>query len=87
MPFTPSLKKRLVLFSVSAAVSGITLAETAILTEEDLLVEIPMVSSVTHMQQTLPQTPASVTILDRETIQASTSVDITDLFRLVPGFH
>ena len=87
MPFTPSLKKQLVFSSLSVAASGITFAETVMLTEEDLLVEIPMVSSVTHMQQALPQTPASVTVIDRQTIQASTAVDITDLFRLVPGFQ
>ena len=86
MPLTPSLKKRLVLISLSVPTS-IASAEISILTEDDLLVEIPMVSSVTHMQQTLPQTPASVTIIDRQTIQASTAVDITDLFRLVPGFQ
>ena len=87
MPFTPPLKKQLVLSSLCLAASSLTFAETAMLTEDDLLAEIPMVSSVTHMQQTLPQTPASVTILDRQTIQASTAVDITDLFRLVPGFQ
>ena len=58
-----------------------------VLTEDDLLVEIPMVQSPTHMTQTLAQTPASVTILDRQTIQASAAVGVIDLFRLVPGFQ
>jgi len=62
MPLIPSLKKRLVHILLSVAAPGLAFAETAMLTEDDLLVEIPMVSSVTHMQQTLPQTPASVTI-------------------------
>ena len=57
------------------------------LTEEDFLVEIPLVSGPTHMDQTLAQTPASVTIIDRQTIQASTAVGLIDLFRLVPGFQ
>lgn len=70
---------------ISVPVMAIT--EMDMLTEDDLLVSIPIVNSVTHMQQTLAQTPASVTIIDRQTIQASTAVDITDLFRLVPGFQ
>ena len=58
-----------------------------VLTEDDLFVEIPMVQGPTHMDQTLAQTPASVTILDRQTIQASAAVGVIDLFRLVPGFQ
>ena len=77
------------LFIVAPIVTASAMASSDIdmLTEDDLLVEIPIVSSVTHMEQTLPQTPASVTIIDRQTIQASTAVDIADLFRLVPGFE
>ena len=58
-----------------------------VLTEDDFLVEIPLVSGPTHMDQTLAQTPASVTIIDRQTIQASAAVGVIDLFRLVPGFQ
>ncbi len=77
------------LFLVAPVLAAPAMAssEVDMLTEDDLLVEIPIVSSVTHMEQTLPQAPASVTIIDRQTIQASTAVDITDLFRLVPGFQ
>lgn len=80
-------KNRLMLASLFIASPAMSASEIDMLTEDDLLVEIPIVSSVTHMEQTLPQTPASVTIIDRQTIQASTAVDITDLFRLVPGFQ
>jgi len=80
-------KNSLILTSLFITVPAIAASEIDMLTEDDLLVEIPIVSSVTHMEQTLPQTPASVTIIDRQTIQASTAVDITDLFRLVPGFQ
>mgnify|MGYP006073179643 CR=1 FL=1 len=77
------------LFLVAPVLAAPAMAssEVDMLTEDDLLVEIPIVSSVTHMEQTLLQAPASVTIIDRQTIQASTAVDITDLFRLVPGFQ
>jgi iron complex outermembrane receptor protein len=80
-------KNQLVLTSLFIAIPAMAVSEVEMLTEDDFLVEIPIVSSVTHMEQTLPQTPASVTIIDRQTIQASTAVDITDLFRLVPGFQ
>lgn len=59
----------------------------AVVTEDDLLTDIHMVSSVTHMNQTLDKTPAAVTIIDRRTIEASAAVDVLDLFRLVPGFR
>ena len=64
-----------------------TIPIQTVLTEDDFLVEIPMVQGPTHMDQTLAQTPASVTIIDRQTIQASTAVGVIDLFRLVPGFQ
>lgn len=79
-------KNRLLIASLIITAPAMADSEIDMLTEDDLLVEIPIVSSVTHMEQTLPQTPASVTIIDRQTIQASTAVDINDLFRLVPGF-
>lgn len=56
-------------------------------TEQDLLIAIPTVSGVTHLEQKLVDAPASVTILDRRTIEASTATSVTDLFRLVPGFQ
>ena len=87
MPFNKFLQKPVALFFLSVVTCGEASAEAAMLTEEDLLVEIPVVNSVTHMQQTPAQAPASVTIIDRQTIQASTAVNITDLFRLVPGFE
>ena len=63
------------------------ISSPAVLTETDFLVDIPIVQAPTHMDQTLAQTPASVTIIDRRTIQASTALDVIDLFRLVPGFQ
>jgi len=59
----------------------------AVLTEADILVDIPIIQGPTHMGQTLAQTPASVTIIDRQTIQASAALGVIDLFRLVPGFQ
>ncbi len=57
------------------------------LTEQDLLGEIPLVSSVTGLRQAVSDSPASVTILDRQLIRASGAQNLADLFRLVPGFQ
>jgi iron complex outermembrane receptor protein len=58
-----------------------------VITEDDLFADIDAVSGVIHMRQTLQQVPAAVTIIDRQTIEASAAVDVVDLFRLVPGFQ
>lgn len=63
------------------------IAEESVITEHDLFAEIDTVSGVIHMRQTLQQVPAAVTIIDRQTIEASAAVDVVDLFRLVPGFQ
>ena len=77
------------LFSAAAVLSdeASSISTSVVLTEDDFLVEIPIVESPTHMNQTLAQTPVSVTIIDRQTIQASAAVGVIDLFRLVPGFQ
>jgi iron complex outermembrane receptor protein len=58
-----------------------------LLTEEDVFAEIDSVTGVTHLKQSLSQVPAAVTIIDRRTIEASTALNLVDLFRLVPGFQ
>lgn len=58
-----------------------------ILDEGDFLTEIPQVSSVTGMVQRTQDTPASVTVVDRATIEASGAQTLPDLLRLVPGFQ
>ncbi len=64
----------------------VTLAESMV-TESDLLADIQLVNAVTHMDQILPETPASVTIIDRRMIDASPAVDVVDLLRMVPGLQ
>ncbi len=56
-------------------------------TEEDMLGELPMVSSASRMNQSINNVPASVTIIDREMIDASGAITWVDVFRLVPGFQ
>jgi iron complex outermembrane receptor protein len=56
------------------------------LTEADFFGDVPVVLSASRLSQPLGQTPAAVTIIDRDMIRASGFRDIPDLFRLVPGF-
>jgi iron complex outermembrane receptor protein len=55
--------------------------------ELDFFAPIPTVSTATRLPSALLDTPASVTILDRAIIEASTATTIPDLLRLVPGFQ
>jgi len=55
--------------------------------ELDFFRRIPTVSSATRLENSVLDTPASVTIIDRDIIDASTATNIPDLLRLVPGFQ
>ena len=59
----------------------------ATLSEEDFLSDLPVVVSATRMHQSLADTPASMTVIDREMIRDSGAWDVADLFRLVPGMY
>jgi len=56
----------------------------------DLLVEelgLPLIVSASRLTQTVLTSPASVTVIDKDMIQASAYTDIADVLRLVPGFQ
>ena len=72
---------------VALSVSTQVFSEQGLLTEEDVFAAIDSVTGVTHLKQSLSQVPAAVTIIDRRTIEASTALNLVDLFRLVPGFQ
>ena len=46
-----------------------------------------MVLSATRLSQPVSESPASITVIDREMIEASGAIEIPDLFKLVPGFQ
>ncbi|MCP4597839.1 TonB-dependent siderophore receptor [Neptuniibacter sp.] len=56
-------------------------------TEEDVFIDIPLVTSATHFPQKLTETPAAITIITQNMIEASGALNIPDLFRLVPGMQ
>ena len=57
------------------------------LSEETYLGEMPTVLTVSRLAQPVDESPSAVTIIDEETIRASGVVDLTDIFRLVPGMY
>lgn len=62
-------------------------AELMYVTEREFLSEVPLVVTASRLLQTPAKAPASITVIDRAMIEASTAIDIHDLLRLVPGFQ
>ncbi len=54
--------------------------------EADFFDDVQTVVSATRLKQKISEAPVSVTIIDREMIEASGATEVYDLFRLVPGF-
>ncbi len=55
--------------------------------EQAFFGELPVVLTVTRLPQSRAEVPSAVTVIDREMIEASGVVELTDLFRLVAGFQ
>lgn len=70
----------------AAATAGVD-AGAGYLTEQDLLGDIPTITSVTGLDQRISDSPASITIIDRDLIRTSGVVHLADIFRLVPGMQ
>ncbi len=85
--------RRRFLRSVTSVLSAIVVTNSyaaeiiALATEDAFLGDIPVVLSATRLAQPRSDAPAAVSIIDREMIEASGVTEITDLFRLVPGFQ
>ncbi len=74
---------------VLLAASGVVPAmaeENALLTEEVFLADVPVVLSASRLSQPLNEAPAAVTVIDRQMIEASGVRNLSEVFRLVPGF-
>ena len=61
-------------------------ADTVPMAEEGYLGDLPVVLSVTRLAQSLADTPAAVTVLDRDLIRRSGARTVSELLRFVPGF-
>ncbi|ROR32138.1 TonB-dependent receptor plug domain-containing protein [Inmirania thermothiophila] len=68
---------------------ALALAFTARAAEPPLLAaaaELPVVLSATRLRQPALEAPVSVTVIDRELMEASGATELPELFRLAPGF-
>ncbi len=85
----PQIQSSIVLALVALALPISTIAEPSdsVITEVDLLSDLPIVTSASRMAQPLNNAPSSITIIDREMIQKSGAQTWVDLFRMVPGFQ
>lgn len=80
-----------------ARITGILLAagsasttwavEPPLLSEQEFLAELPVVLTATRLAQPQAEAPAAVTIIDRQMIDASGARNLSEVFRLVPGFN
>ena len=79
-------KRRAPLLALGVAASMATQANSDfMMTEADW--GIPSVDSVTRQKQNITDVPSSVTIIDREMIDALGSTNLAEVMRLVPGFQ
>ncbi len=61
-------------------------AQTNESTAQDFFAEAPLILTVSRLSKPLLESPASVSVIDRQMIEASGAREVADLFRLVPGF-
>lgn len=77
---------RLVVIALVIGVVSRPVAAETLLSEQDILEPLPIVS-VTRLSQQPRDLPVSISIFDRDEIAAAGIIDIPDIVRLVPGFR
>jgi iron complex outermembrane receptor protein len=70
-------------FALAATRAG---AQSPLLSEEEFVADLPVVLTASRLAQPQAEAPAAVTVLDRQLIEASGARNLSELFRLVPGF-
>lgn len=74
------------LFLILLAPTRILWADNHGTVEADFFDDAPLILTASRMSKPLAESPASVSIIDRQMIESSGVREIADLFRLVPGF-
>jgi iron complex outermembrane receptor protein len=74
------------MFTVVLSVPPARAAEPPLLSEEEFLAELPVVLTASRFAQPQAEAPAAVTVIDRQMIEASGVRNLSEVFRLVPGF-
>lgn len=94
---TAALAANALLFSHPARLVGLLLAGLNLLpgsglaqendSLEDYYAPLPVVLSASRLLQPARETPAAVTVIDRDMIEASGARQLNEVLRLVPGFY
>jgi iron complex outermembrane receptor protein len=62
-------------------------SDKSLITEEDLFSELPFTLTATRLSQAIKDSPVSITVIDRDMIEAYDPQELIDVLRLVPGFQ
>ncbi len=76
-----------VFLTLSVTISIAQAQTERLLSEGDILGDIPQVFSASRLPQAPQDAPGAVTVIDQEMIKASGARSVAELFRLVPGFQ
>lgn len=74
------------LLLAKAAVVSAADSPTQSIDQADYLSSVPIITTATRLNQNIRDVPASITIIDREMIEASGATEVPQLFKLVPGY-
>ena len=61
--------------------------QSSLTSEEDIFGDIPVSYTATRLSQSVHDSPVSVTIIDKDMIEAYDPHELIDVLRLVPGFQ
>ncbi|HJX16679.1 MAG TPA: TonB-dependent receptor [Acidiferrobacterales bacterium] len=75
------------MFIMALSVPPAGAAEPPLLSEEEFLAELPVVLTASRLAQPQAEAPAAVTVIDRQMIDASGARNLSEVFRMVPGFQ
>lgn len=75
------------MFIMALSVPPAGAAEPPLLSEEEFLAELPVVLTASRLAQPQAEAPAAVTVIDRQMIEASGARNLSEVFRMVPGFQ
>jgi len=67
--------------------SPVRAEEQPLLSEQEFLAELPVVLTASRLAQPVDESPAAVTVIDRQMIDASGARNLSEILRLVPGFQ
>ena len=82
-----SLARTIGLLLVAAPFSTAWATEPSLLSEQEFLAELPVVLTASRLAQPQTEAPAAVTVIDRQMIAASGVRNLSEVFRLAPGFQ